>query len=696
MRWIVFTYLLGISGLLAGAPSEVALQLLRDLGEKEDQAKVLEKLAISPFCGPEKRGMIDDFWKSKASWAKAGNYAFSAVGEQVDDDLAAVLIGAKSPNGPDSVAIVSLGMVRRDGDWMVAPVAGTFENTGLGFGAELKARVRKLEDWMALERIGGVDKLKAEELERFRKEMDGVIPEDVLKLEDPEDVLNHFVKCAEEGNADALLVWQGILERDQLPDRNWDRCIRITRKGIKNEDARSVWRLLTSKKVMKVIVEGQGDTEEADYLLSFLSSYDTAPSSNNLNPVRFNMTMTKKGWRIHLPAFFEYADEDDRVFRTARNRDFDWEDRRGAREMGYVFEAENEKLRSPDPESLLTALIGDLGKEGLVPFLQRHYREVERVEDEEADDDDEAEENILPLGGNGGNDEIDDRRMGRYEEAVKWWGGTLKNQKTLTATVAKLYKDEKLALGILSLDNGAGGWEPTYQTVWMAKEEDGWMILPGLKTPMLNSIQPALVEVQKKFADQFLKDKKIMEEKFLADVLKVVVLDGGEGKAASSEEAVALAKEWRTLAGKGGMLELLEKSAVRKLPENPVEFLKDVVAVRNGAKTATVPDQIIGSKVEARFHGVSMMVDDRNGVERACPLLIVTPTKNGFRVLVDVELPLETNKGVKLLNSARMDDLKKEMNEEDFAAIEKLRNWHQEISRPVWEKWEKNKSETGK
>ena len=693
MRWILFTFVLGTFGATGGEPTEVALELFRELKSKDDRAPALEKLAISPFCGPEKREVIDDNWKKRALWVKSGDYAFSAVGEKVDGDLAAVLIGAKSPNGPDSVAILSLGMVQRDGQWKVAPVEGTFENVGLGFGGGIKSRIRGLEDWLARERISGVDQLKSEEAERFRKEMEGVLAADLLKMEDPEDVLNHFVKCAEEGNADAMLIWQGILERDQLPERNWERCVRMTRKGVKNEDARSVWRLLTSRKVMKVIVEGQGDAEDADYLLSFLSSFKTAPRNNNLNPVRFSMTMTKGGWRIQLPAFFEYADEDVQVFRSAQGRN-DWEDRRSARQMGSVFEEENDKLRSPDPESLLASVIEDLGKEGLVPFLQRHFREVEKLEDDEAEDDDQddEQEKIIPLAVKGGDDEIDDRRMGRYGEAVKWWAGALEKHQTLKASVAKLYKDENLALGVLFLSNHSESWKPSYQMVWMAREEEGWMILPGTKTPMGNSIAPALAGIQKKFAEQFAKDREKMEEEYLEGVLKVVGIDGQAGPAASEEMALALVREWRSIAGKGGLVELLEKSAVRKLPENPINFLGAVGSVLNGASAATVPDELIGNKAVARFRGVSMMVDGGNGVEMSCPLIIVISTKGGYRVLIDVELPLETNKGWKILNSATMDDLRKEMNAGDYAAIEELRKWHQEISRPVWEKWEQQKS----
>ena len=147
------------------------------------------------------------------------------------------------------------------------------------------------------------------------------------------------------------------------------------------------------------------------------------------------------------------------------------------------------------------------------------------------------------------------------------------------------------------------------------------MILPGAIAPMSNSIAPALMEIQQKFAQQFAKDRETMEAEYLEDVLRVVGIDDQAGKAASEEVAIALVKEWRSIAGKGGMLELLKKSAVRKLPENPGKFLQEVGFVITGAINAKVPDELIGNKVVARFHGVSMMIDDGGGggVGMSCP-----------------------------------------------------------------------------
>ena len=88
-----------------------------------------------------------------------------------------------------------------------------------------------------------------------------------------------------------------------------------------------------------------------------------------------------------------------------------------------------------------------------------------------------------------------------------------------------------------------------------------------------------------------------------------------------------------------------------------------------------------------------MMIDHGGGVDRACPLVLVVPTKIGHCVLVDVELPLETNKGIRLLNDERLESLAKEVSKEDLAAIEELREWHQKVSRPVWGKWKSEQAD---
>ena len=685
-------------------PSEVALEFLRGFEGKLSEAEISSGLAISPFCGPKKKNRIVELWGFRGSWAKNGNYSFAPLREKTDGDLSAVLIGATSPNGPDVSMVISLGVVRKESKWKVAPVEGSFENTGLGFGADLKSRVRDLENWMALERTSETTRLRRSEMEKFRKKMEGAVSPESLAGNDVKQVMREFLTAAEAGKADAMIVWQGFLERDSLPERDWEMHLKATRKGMVNQDKQRVWRLLTSQRVMKVIISagtnkrearaGDHDQGKAEFLVGFLSSYETAPMDERLNPVRFQLNRTDKGWRVSLPAFFANADQESRAFRTARNDEFDWADREAVKKMFGVFEEMNDTIRAKTPEALLESIVGDLETEDLDSFLQRHYREEEEA----------VEAGKKAADGGGGlllqgrriarqGNPFDDRRSGRYIESVKWWGASLKSADPVSAGVVKLYRDEKIALGILSLSGSGENWKPKYQRVWMRQGASGWMILPGDVGPMLGTYPEESEEGLRGLSAQFVKDEVKMEEEFLADVLKVVGREDPKGKAASEVEAKTLVKEWRRIAKQEDMMALLRVSAVRKLPAKPTNLLRDLGFVRKGAATAMSQDQVIGSKAAGHFRGVSMMIDHGGGLDRACPLILVVPTETGHRVLVDVELPLETNKGIRLLNDERLDSLAKEVSKEDLASIEELREWHQKVSRPVWQEWKSEQSD---
>lgn len=708
MRGIVTFFLAASLRVFSGEPSEVALEFLRGFDGKLSKTEISSSLAISPFCGPKKRTRILELWEARASWKQKGNFSFLPLREKVDSDLSAVLIGATSPNGPDVSMVISLGVVKKEGGWRVAPVEGSFENTGLGFEADLKSRVRDLENWMALERTSEMTILLRSEMEKFRKKMEGAVSSEDLAANDAKQAMQEFLNAAEAGKTDAMIVWQGFLERESLPERNWEMNLKATRKGMVNQDKQRVWRLLTSQKVMKVIISnGKNEREahaedllnfnpesverEVEFLVGFLSSFEI--EGERLNPIRFRLNKTDKGWRVSLPAFFAYADQESRAFRTAKNDESDWKDRELVKKMFQVFEEQNQVVRAKNPEALLKAIVEDLKTQNLDSFLQSHYREEEKaVKEGEKPADGGGDLLQRNINGRRGNP-FDDRRAGRYILAVKWWGFSLKFADPVSAKVVKLYRHEKIALGVLSFSGSGENWKPKYKQVWMRQDASGWMILPGIVSPMVGTYPEESFEGFRALSEQFVKDEVKMEEEFFADVLKIVGREDPNGKAASEPQAIALVKEWRRIAREEDMMAFLRVSAVRRLPAKPTSLLRDLGFVRKGAASAMSPDQIIGSKAVGRFRGVSMMIDHGGGVDRACPLVLVVPTKTSHCVLVDVELPLETNKGIRLLNDERLDGLAKEVAKEDLASIEELREWHQKVSRPVWDKWKSEQAD---
>jgi len=689
MRWFFILFFSGIFPLAAGEPGKAALELIEDLRDPEESGKIVGKLEISKFCGPRKERAIKENWQARASWAREGKYEFRVLDEKSDGELGAVLIGASTPENPELAEVISLVLVRRDGNWKVGPVEGRFENTDLGFDEEILKRAGELELWVARERVGAIAELRSAELRKFRGAMAGAVPDDDLKTLGPSEVVERFISDAEAGNTNALIVWQGYFERDEFPEVDWERNLRLTRLGLAGKDRQKVWRLLTSKQVMKVVMDDDEEGgEKANILVGFLSAYETGTMNDHVNPVRFPLTKTKAGWRVELPVFFSLADEEARAFRNARNRNFNWEDRTGVKRMFGVFEERNEKIREKEAETVLQGMRKDLSQGDLDTFLRRHYRFVEEKKKEKDDDDDDdvelpAGRFIQPQRGNG----PDEQRAKIYEEAVKWWSESLKSREELEVEVSGVFFEGETGLAILSLPPSADTWKPVYQKLWLGKRKDGWLILPGREEPLGLSFPEEHTKDIARLKGRYLEEEERITEALLQKVLKVVVLDQGKGSAAPEEKALELVGEWRETARTKGMLPLLKQSAVRERPKKAELLLRNVGFLRQGAAAAAAPDEILGTKAAGRYRAVSIAVEMVAGTEMQCPLMIVVPVKGGHRVLVDIELPFETNGGISILNEERLDELSNELSKEDLAAIKELREWHQKTARPVWEKW---------
>lgn len=674
---------------------------MRTLRSPEGKSPVMERMGISQYCGPNKKRVIIEHWANRAEWARDGDYSFRILAEKVAGDLAAALIGAVSPDSPFGSEVIPLALVRNEGAWKVGPVEGSFENTPLGFDPEVTAQTESLERWMARERIEAASALLKTRWQKFRQAVGDAVPREKLQNAGPAEALAHFLSAAEAGNTDAILLWLGLLEREAFPEVDWENHLHVTRRGMKGEDQQGTWRLLTSGKVMRVILADELEEGESsqEILVGFLSAFEAGTINDHLNPVRFELNRTQAGWRVKLPIFFSFADEDRDAFRTARNRAMEWRDRDGVRRMFQLFEKEHPRIRNAGAQAMVEETAEDLQKGDLETYLRRLYRYTEKkAEEDGGEDGQEAEEQEQRLRrlqqrrlGRGGNDEADEQRQKIYEAAVKWWDLLHDDRETTRVELSKLIVKDEIALAILSLPSSPDSWEPRYLKLWLGRGAEGWMILPGHEEPLEMTYPESQEKVVSELSRQFEDHCETANERFLAKVFEVVALGADEGKAATEEEAYRVVREWRQIAQNGGMMDLLKASALREIPEDSGDLLTNLGYVRKDAAGDNAPDQYLGSRASGRYRAVSLMIDPAVGSIRKCPLLIVVPTKEGYRVLVDIELPLATNRGASLRNEVVLEELAEEMPEEDFERIKELQKWHQETAGPVWEKWDRQK-----
>ena len=695
MRWISVLFLLGLLPLSGGEPTKAVLSVLEKLKSKKQQRGVPGEVGISGFVGPKTRNLLNEAWNQRADWIRNEKVEFFEGFEKIDGELSAVLVGARSADDPEEAEMMAFALRLDDGVWSLGPVEGSFNSMGLGFEKSLRTRASELERWMAAERVTAADRLKKEALKRFKERMAKLVDPELLKSASPRKVMENFLAAARAGRTEELLVWQGVLERGDHDEIPWEEMISMTRKGMKNQDARNVWRLLNRPGVMQVVLDGEEDESEKSMLVSFLAGFSTGRDSKKLRPVIFRVRKNPEGWRVSLPGYFAKADEDQWDHWRAHQREVHFRDEVNTERMASVYEEEYEPRRAVNPAEILDRVARDLfdgTMEKSLPYLFRDPPEEnkESEEKEESKEDEEDEEAADPKDILIDEDEIDPEveKVKRYREFAVWWAKASGNLKGIEVGAKKVYQSGDLALGVLEILPRNGGWMPEYHSIWMSKDVGGWLILPGLKRPLSGLLPEDLEEDRAKLSASITRDQKQLEKEFLESLFKrVSALNDSVNKAASEEAALKITKEWRNLVVGGNIPEILSRSAVRKIPESPLSILKNLTFLVKGAAVAEVPDRVLGNHVEGRMRGISLMVDGGRGISMDCPLMLVVPTEQGPRVLIDTELYLATNKGKKMRNDNELARLKEKIPKEDFESLEKLLNWHEKTARPKWDQW---------
>ena len=700
MRWSSLAFFLTVLPSFGGTPTESVLAVLDSLKSENRQPGVPEEVAISGFAGPKTRASLNEAWNERAEWVRSERVEFFKGYEKIDGDLSAVLIGARSADNPSEVEMMAFCARLENEKWLIGPVEGRFDSMGLGFGKPLRDKARNLEQWLASERVMAADRLKKDAMARFKEKMAKVVDADLLKKATPRQVMENFLAAAKANRVDELLVWQGILERDDHDEIPWDELIYITRQGMKNQDARNVWRVLNRPGVMRVLLDGEEDDEEKSMLVSFLAGFKTGRDHKKLRPVIFKIRNSPAGWRIDLPAYFAKANEDEWDHWKAHQREVHFRDEVNTERMASIFEDENPAQRSKTPEQLLDRVVKDLFEgefQRTLPYLYRDapveeepVEEAEKEVEEELEEEEVAEEEIIDIEEVLVQEDDEDpelEKVLRYQQMAVWWSNVSGNKKGIRVGARKVSLSGDLALGILEIQPSDGGWMPEYHSLWMAKDEDGWMILPGAEKSLTGMVKDEQKEDQQKLSGQIQGMKDKLQEQFFVTLFKSVSLMEVGKNTVSEADGVELAKEWRKLVVGGDISKILTLSGVRKTPENFDDILQNLSFRIKGAAVAQVPDKILGSHAEGRLRGVSIMVDGGRGISMDCPLLIIAPTKEGPRLLIDTEIYLGTNRGKELRNGNELEKLEKEMNKEDFESFKKLVKWHEKTARPAWDEW---------
>lgn len=356
---------------IAGEPEDVALKFLEKIGEGSLDLEVGGDTALHGATSETKRRQIRrDIRRLREELRRAK----LEVGEvRVDGDFAAVIVLKPRVFDSAEAQVFPVALVQRGGDWWPAPVLASFENAVEAYTLPIQGRLTALEEWMMRTRVTALGDLIDESASRLRRSIAEAIPEDLLKNGTPGEIAGRFVTACQGGDALAILGFLGGLS-DPLPE-DWE--LRVTAsqaaaKGANKPD--SPWHLLASPVVVrvKVLEDLAGTSPIISYGCLDPRRAGSRGTLGIISIVHLSFERDSAGrWRIDLPDAL--MNDDAKAMAQAAEFDVDLLDKfpeifrqstplAGAKTLALAETAVIEKLESGDLSEFLSLV--DFGKGG--------------------------------------------------------------------------------------------------------------------------------------------------------------------------------------------------------------------------------------------------------------------------------------------------------------------------------------------
>ncbi len=131
--------------------------------------------------------------------------------QQVDDDLAAVLVRKIGGFDPSEWQAFPVAMVKRGTHWLAAPVPASFENAAIGYTPSLRHRLATLEDWMLNEQARDLPCLHHQAADRLRLQIATSLPPATVRGFAAGQAAQRFLTACEQRNLPAALGLLGGL-----------------------------------------------------------------------------------------------------------------------------------------------------------------------------------------------------------------------------------------------------------------------------------------------------------------------------------------------------------------------------------------------------------------------------------------------------------------------------------------------------
>lgn len=582
------------------APVQEAVKFVEKLRDKKVDLAPGRDTALSPATGEDKRKLIEERIARMAG--ELGSGELEAGPGKVDGDMAAVLVRQAAGFDPARLRVIAVGLVRKDNRWQPAPVPGSFENTGLGYDAEIVKRLAALEAWMMREQVLDLTALREKTADRLREAISARLKPDDLHESSPEKLMKRLLDACVKRDQATVLGLIGGLETE-LP-KDWSNRVAAVDEGLSATPKNSPWRLLSSPGVIRTValVHSQTSDHEAGLDLAFLdaSGGTTKFSSPKIRTLEFHFTRNTEGlWRIELPE----------IFFAPPAEDENGEEVKPVEEP--VLEALPKALRRDYPatpfasskealDALMKGLRGDTPA-ALIPLLDL-----------------EGESTAV--------------RLGVMRLAMNW-----QDLHQSDARTPLLLAFHELGAGAVAAFQLFSAKEPDRSDLrlfYFSKLDSGWLLTSGLRPA---DPPPEAMRAIKDWVNARSPEwSKNWESLALSNSPELAAIPAGEPP--SEAEAKATFERWSAAITEGDPTAAMACTAHLKVDRGPARLLRNLGYEFIGAQKSKLPHTQLGIIRKGSWCAVSARIGKAGDAAATYPLYPLVNTPQGPRILAEIDL----------------------------------------------------------
>ena len=608
-----------------------------------NQIDLTKHTALSPNCSVNRRKEI----RNRLEFLQK-NYLHTEdtfITETIHNSppFSAVLVRADHPSTPLTSRIITVSLLQQNGIWKATPLLGSFDNTGYGYDEELINRAKKLEQWMSSEAIKRETAYRAKARQQFQSRLTQTEKQLQLETLDHKQSVTNFIELHRQKNLLKILAAMGASSEQLI--RSLEETIDIITRGLKIKVLGSAWHMMTHPTVTYEVMNI--DEKRQEIAVGFYNPMISRPAK----VIYFPFKEKQKKIFIRLsPSLTSSLQAKDAQWRMQlRNRRDD--ERELARNLPEVILKRTPPIISETPEKLIETLLPIIRTQdfrkaiALLPAEELHLKKGQEPS------------NIL-------------------SSLSTLWKQLVKLQNHAKFNVVK---EGNLAL--VPLQYSPLTRPGTFKTInlWLLRNEHGWHLIP--KTSLQDLQDPQITKTIKTLQQKIIAitQAQVLElsKKILSQVFKV---DPANIKTpATKKDIIHAFKNYRNHLSSEDHETALSCCATLKNTDDTRTVRNFKYALR-AIKDHLKEDKILGVNSSGGWSGISIRTQSKLSGTHEYPLYLCIQTKQGTKILLDIDLRHASNKGRSLLNAGNWVKLEKSLPANMLKDIKAIFEKHEQLA----------------